>query len=186
MIFKKHSGLAGQHAFLSPSNYHWINYNEQKLEARYHSVRAAKKGTDLHELAHKAIELGIPFPKSKNTINLYVNDGIRYGMTVEQPLYYSDNCFGTADTISFKRNLLRIHDYKSGITKASHHQLEVYAALFCLEYEYSPFDIEMDLRIYQNDEVICFEIDPQNIADIMDTIIEFDLRIELMREKGMS
>ena len=31
--------------------------------------------------------------------------------------------------------ILRIHDYKSGITPAKMDQLMIYAALFCLEYK---------------------------------------------------
>ena len=34
-----------------------------------------------------------------NTAKMYVNDGIDFRMTVEQPLVYSEFCFGTADTI---------------------------------------------------------------------------------------
>ena len=181
MNFNSRSALAGQHAFLSPSNYHWINYDDQKLEARYHAARAAKRGTDLHDLAHKAIELGGRMPRSKKTINLYVNDGIGFRMSPEQPLYYSDNCFGTADTISFRKQVLRIHDLKTGITATSHHQLEVYAALFCLEYGFSPYDIEMDLRIYQNDGIRQFEPHPGVIERIMDTIVLFDARIEALK-----
>jgi hypothetical protein len=32
---------------------------------------------------------------------MYVNDAIGYNMKVEQPLYYSENCFGHADTLCF-------------------------------------------------------------------------------------
>jgi hypothetical protein len=103
-------------------------------------------------------------------------------MSPEQPLYFSDNCFGTADTISFRRDFLRIHDLKTGITQASEHQLEVYAALFCLEYDVSPFDIKMEFRIYQNDEVRVYVGNPDRIIHIMDTIIVFDRRIEELKE----
>jgi hypothetical protein len=37
--FRKHSHLEGQHAFLSPSTYHWINYDEEKLEFRYKTLK---------------------------------------------------------------------------------------------------------------------------------------------------
>ena len=85
---------------------------------------------------------------------MYVNDAIGYRMTPEQPLYYSDNCFGTADAIQFKNNVLRIHDYKSGIIPAKMEQLKIYAALFCLEYKVKPGAIRIELRIYQNDDVV--------------------------------
>ena len=181
MNFNVHSDLTGKHAFLSPSNYHWISYTDQKLEARYISAMAARRGTELHEFAHEAIRLGIKLPKSPKTLHLYVNDAIGFKMDVEQPLYYSSNCFGHADTISFRKNLLRIHDLKTGITATSEHQLEVYAALFCLEYGFSPFDIGIELRIYQNDEARTFAPYPDTIVHIMDKIVMFDQQIELMK-----
>ena len=146
MNFNKHSNLEGQHAFLSASKYHWINYDEEKLSAAYLKHLATLKGTELHDFACRCIKLSIKLPKTQNTLNLYVNDAIGYKMTPEQPLYYSDNCFGTADAISFRQNFLRIHDLKSGETPASMHQLEVYAALFCLEYHVNPEEIKIELR----------------------------------------
>lgn len=181
MNFNVHSDLTGKHAFLSPSNYHWVNYTDQKLEARFISAMAARRGTELHDFAHEAIRLGIKLPKSPKTLHLYVNDAIGFKMDVEQPLYYSSNCFGHADTISFRKNLLRIHDLKTGITATSEHQLEVYAALFCLEYGFSPFDIGIELRIYQNDEARVFAPYPDTIVHIMDKIVMFDQQIELMK-----
>lgn len=182
MNFNRHSGLEGKHAFLSPSYHHWLNYDDQKLEARYHSVRAATRGTDLHALAHEAIRLGVKLSKGNLALATYVNDAISYKMNCEQTLYYSDNCFGTADTISFRRNKLRIHDLKTGITHAKETQLEVYAAIFCLEYAISPFEIEIELRVYQRDEVRSFHPDPEVIAHIIDRIIYFDQQVELLRE----
>jgi Protein of unknown function (DUF2800) len=182
MIFNQHLELRDKHAFLSPSAYHWLNYNDQKLEARYYSVMAARRGTDLHALAHEAIRLGVKLARSNQALSTYVNDAIGYKMTCEQVLYYSDNCFGTADTIAFRRNKLRIHDLKTGITATSPKQLEVYAAIFCLEYGASPFEIEIELRIYQRDEIRVFEPIPEAIYTIMETIIDFDKQIELIKE----
>lgn len=184
MIFNSHSDLTGKHAFLSPSNYHWVNYNDQKLEARFIAAMAARRGTDLHEFAHEAIRLGIKLPNSKKTLNMYVNDAIGYKMDCEVALYYSPNCFGHADTISFRQNKLRISDLKTGISPTSNKQLEVYAALFCLEYVVSPFEIDIELRIYQRDEVQVFEPFPETIAAIMDKIVIFDQQIEALREGG--
>lgn len=181
MNFNSHSALADKHAFLSPSTYHWINYNEQKLDARWHTRQATNRGTALHDLAHKAIILGVKLSKADPTLSQYVNDGIGYKMLVEQPLYYSDNCFGTADTISFRRNMLRIHDLKTGIAQTSEKQLEVYAALFCLEYGKSPYDIQMELRIYQKGDVRIYIPNPDDIFYIMDKIIVFDQRIEMLK-----
>ena len=74
---------------------------------------------------------------------------IGFKLTPEQVLYYSSNCFGTADAISFKDKFLRIHDLKTGVIPAHVEQLEIYAALFCLEYKVKPQDIGMELRLYQ-------------------------------------
>lgn len=185
MNFNSHSAIEGKHAFLSPSNYHWVNYDDHKLEARWTAARAAARGTALHALAHQAIRLGVKLSKADKTLSMYVTDAIGYKMNVEQPLYYSDNCFGTADTISFRRNTLRIHDLKTGITLTSVRQLEVYAALFCLEYGTSPFEIGIELRIYQNDDVRVYIPDPDMLLHIMDTIIEFDKRIEAFKEEAI-
>jgi hypothetical protein len=181
VIFNTHSELYEKHAFLSPSNYHWLNYNDEKLEARFVASMAARRGTDLHNLAHEAIRLGVKLSKTNRALSTYVNDAIGFKMNCEQPLFYSVNCFGTADTISFRRAKLRIHDLKTGATRTSEHQLEVYAALFCLEYSISPFDIDIELRIYQRDEIKIFEPFAETISDIMDKIIQFDLQIEQMK-----
>jgi len=183
MEFNSHSDVTGKHAFLSPSNYHWINYTDEKLASRYTSSRAAARGTDLHNLAHEAIRLGVKLSKSNSTLSMYVNDAIGYKMNVEQPLYYSDNCFGHADCISFRLNTLRIHDLKTGVSPASVHQLEVYAAIFCLEYGIVPYDIKIELRIYQSRNVQVFTGEPDMIAEIMDCIVLFDAKIEQMKEE---
>lgn len=182
MQFNQHLGLRDKHAFLSPSNYHWLNYDSQKLEARFFTVMSARRGTDLHALAHEAIRLGVKLSRSNQAMSTYVNDAIAYRMVCEQPLYYSDNCFGTPDTIGFRRNKLRIHDLKTGIAATSEKQLEVYAALFCLEYQINPFDIEIELRIYQRDEIRVYEPNPEAIISIMEKIVEFDLQIESIKE----
>lgn len=183
MKFKKHSELEGQHAFLSASKYHWINYDEDKLSSAYLKHLATLKGTELHELACNCIRLGVKLPNNNKTLNKYVNDAIGYRMTPEQVLYFSENCFGTADAISFKKNLLRIHDLKTGVSPTSIHQLEVYAALFCLEYNYKPTDIEIELRIYQSDDILVSVPDPNDIIRIMDKIILFDKQIEKIKSE---
>jgi hypothetical protein len=143
---------------------------------------AARRGTDIHAFAHEAIRLGIKLSRSNQSLSTYVQDAIGYKMITEQMLFYSENCFGTADTISFRRNKLRIHDLKTGITATSERQLEVYAALFCLEYGASPFDIEIELRIYQRDEIRIFDSVPELILEIMEKIIDFDQQIEAIKE----
>jgi hypothetical protein len=181
MIFNAHSELLGRHAFLSPSNYHWINYTDDKLEARFISAMAARRGSDLHALAHEAIRLGVKFAKSNQSLSTYVNDAIGFKMNCEQALFYSENCFGKADTICFRRNKLRIHDLKTGIIQTSEHQLEVYAALFCLEYSVDPISIEIEMRIYQREDIRVFLPTPDTILEIMDRIVYFDQQIEMMK-----
>lgn len=117
---------------------------------------------------------------------MYINDCIRYRMTPEQMLFYSENCFGTADAIAFRYNKLRISDLKSGVVKGSVHQLEVYAAIFCLEYDKDPFGIGIELRIYQDDEVLVYDADPEDIMLIMEKIQDFDHQIETLKREEES
>lgn len=184
MNFNKHFNLEGKHAFLSASKYHWLNYDEEKLISAYQNNLAVQRGTELHDFARKAIELGIKLPKSKKTLNMYINDAIGFKMTPEQPLYYSNNCFGTADAISFRNDFLRIHDLKSGATPAHMEQLMIYAALFCLEYSVDPNQIDIELRIYQSDDVIIFNPEASDILAIMDKIIFFDKRLSQIQDEG--
>ena len=183
MIFNTHLGLEGQHAFLGASRYHWVNYDEEKLMESYSKFLATQKGTELHEFAAQCIRRCQKRPRSRKTLNMYVNDAIGYKMTPEQILYYSENCFGTADAISFRNGLLRIHDLKTGIIPAHMEQLEIYAALFCLEYKIKPIDIEMELRLYQGDEIIFYNPTAEDITPIIDKIITFDKVIDKIRER---
>ena len=95
-------------------------------------------------------------------------------MSTEVVLYYSDRFFSTADAICFRHNMLRIHDLKTGKTPVHMEQLMIYAALFCLEYKVKPEDIDMELRIYQNDEVIVHNPGYDEIVPIMEQIVRFD------------
>lgn len=174
MNFNDHSNLEGLHAFLGASNYHWLNYDKEKLIRTYNNYEAAQKGTQLHEFAALCINLKQKLPASKKSLNMYVNDAIGFRMKTEQILFYSGNCFGTADAISFYDNFLRIHDYKSGAVPAHMEQLEIYAALFCLEYKKKPIDINIELRIYQNDEIVYGEPSNERIDQIIKTIVKFD------------
>lgn len=183
MQWNKHSKLSGCHAFLGASNYHWIRYDNAKLAQAYRNDLAKQRGTELHEFAARCIELGQKLPKSKKTLNNYVNDAIGFRMTPEQVLYYSDNCFGTVDTICFRDDFLRIHDLKTGAIPAHMEQLEIYAALFCLEYGKKPGEIGMELRIYQSDDILVMEPTAEDIAPIMDKIITADRIIEKIKLK---
>ena len=117
---------------------------------------------------------------------MHVNDAIGYRMTPEQVLYYSENCFGTADAIKFSKDFLRIHDLKTGDIPAHMQQLEIYTALFCLEYGIKPGDIGIELRIYQNNEILKEVPTPEIILPIMDKIKSFDkIIVTVKKEEGI-
>lgn len=185
MNFNSHFNLAGKHAFLSASKYAWIRYDDEKLDEVYRNHQAAQRGSELHDFASQAIRLGIKMGRSQKTLNMYINDALGYRMTPEQVLYYSDNVFGTADAISFRKNMLRIHDLKNGVSKASMDQLQVYAALFCLEYNQRPADIDIELRLYQQDEIDILIPDLDDLIHIMDKIISFDKRIQALQAEEL-
>ena len=168
MKFNNHSQLSGAHAFLSASKYHWLNYSPDKLIETFRTAQAAAKGTRLHELAAEHIRLKMRMPRNKVTFNNYVNDAIGFRM---EP------------AISFDKGLLRIHDLKTGVHPAKIDQLMIYAALFCLEYDERPGAISYELRIYQNDDIQVANPEGDDIAPIMDTIIQFDKLIEKIKEE---
>lgn len=211
MNFNKHSNLEGQHAFLGASKYHWLNYDDEALIRSYINSYAQTIGTLLHEYAQKRITFklkvnsnssernaimlylqdhGVP----KTVINLgngvfenlacYVNDAIGFRMSPEIILYYSDFCYGTADSISFRDDVLRIHDLKTGFTTPSMHQLQVYAALFCLQYKVKPSDIGMELRIYQSGQDIqIYTPTPETICGVIDKITNGNKVINKLRQE---
>ena len=184
MNFNNHSMLEGKHAFLGASKYHWINYDADKVADSYSRFLAVQKGTELHDFAAQCIKLGQKLPRSKKTLNMYVNDAIGFKMTPEQVLYYSENCFGTADSISFRNGLLRIHDLKTGAIPAHMEQLMIYAALFCLEYKVKPSEIDMELRIYQSDNVFYHNPTAEDILPIMDKIVHLNKLLAKIDEEG--
>lgn len=181
MNFKKHLDLKGLHAPFSASQSAWLRYDDNRALEVYENKKAAEIGTRLHAWAKETIDLGIKQPRSKKTLYAYVNDAIGFRMSTEVVLYYSDRFFGTADAISFRNGKLRIHDLKTGkIGKIESHldQLEVYAALFCLEYRIKPGDIEMELRLYKQDEVLVHHPTVEDIVSIMDKIKHLDKILE--------
>lgn len=181
MIFAKHLNLEGLHAPFSPSQPSWLRYDDQKALDVYLNKKAAEIGTRLHAWAKETIDLGIKQPRSRKTIYAYVNDAIGFKMSTEVVLYYSDYFFGTADAISFRNGTLRIHDLKTGkVGKIESHleQLEIYAALFCLEYKVKPSEIDIELRVYKTDEVVCHNPTAEDILPIMDKIVHLNKILE--------
>lgn len=183
MNFIKHSNLEGLHAPFSASQSAWLRYDDDKIIEAFLNKKASEIGTRLHEWAAETIRLGIRQPRSRKTLAAYVNDAIGYNMTPEVVLYYSDKFFGTADAISFKNNMLRIHDLKTGRGKVKMDQLMIYAALFCLEYKYKPGEIDIELRIYQNDDMIIHKPEADEILPIMDKIVKYDKLLSKIEEE---
>ena|ERR1044072_2122133 len=184
MRWFRHTNFEGMHSkHLSASKYHWLNYDDDKFDRVYAMRKAAELGTKKHVLAAMCIELGQPLRNDGTTLSLYVNHAIGFRMRPEQPLVWSPRAFGTADAVCFreqkgkKRPLLRIHDLKTGLELTSFKQLECYAALFCLEYRVEPFDIDIELRIYQNDDFRVHVPDPDDIKHIMENYKRRDKRV---------
>ena len=181
MIFNKHLKLEGLHAPFSASQSAWLRYDDDKAVEVFENKKSAEMGTRIHAWAKETIDLGIKQPRSNKTLYAYVNDAIGYKMSTEVVLYYSDYFFGTADAISFRNNVLRIHDLKTGSSgKIENHieQLEVYAALFCLEYRVKPGEIKMELRVYKSDEVLVHTPTAEDILPIMDKIVSLNKILE--------
>lgn len=214
MNFIRHSDLEGKHAFLSASQWRWLNDDKEDLIRRLCSYYAKDIGTILHEIAAKHIKYrikvnrydkknimlellahGIPgvvidnidFDDIFENFMVYVNDGVGFKMHPEVVLFYSENAFGTADAIKYDENeqFLRIHDYKSGSTPAKMEQLLIYAALFCLEYRIKPMSLSgIELRIYQSNEVIYHNPELDEIAPVIDKIVTFDKFLKQVRQEG--
>lgn len=182
MNFNKHSELDGKHAILSPSKPYWLNYSQDQMANYLRSQRAAQEGTELHEIAASLIRKGLKLRGSTQTLTAYVNDAIGYGMTPEVALKYSDTCFGHADAVDFNHGVLRIHDLKTGSGPVHMEQLEIYAALFLLEYEralgVNPLNTKVNLRIYQNDDIQEYSPDKDRMESLIYGIKERDAWVQ--------
>lgn len=209
MNSKDHSELRGTHAILSASKYTWLKYTDEQLYSNYVSSHAQQLGTCLHDLACDLITERIKLNKNdrhlvlhhlaknhipRNVYDLdfiypnfmsYVNDAIGYRMQAEQVVYYSENAYGTADALDFRNKLLRIFDYKSGTTPAHMEQLMIYAAYYCLEHNIKPGSIDIELRIYQSNDIAICNPSAEDILPIMDRIISADKFISKLRAEGM-
>ena len=203
MIWKNHSNLTGRHAKLSPSqSVRWAtkDLNNDDVFKMINSGYSQEIGTLLHEYAEQCIRFSLKMTKyskrdvlkhllinriPRNVANeyvercfdnllLYVNDAIGFRMDPEVILWYSDYIFGTADAIMFRDNKLQIHDLKTGLKPAHMEQLLTYAALFCLEYKIKPVDIDIELRIYQLEEVIVHKPETDEIVPIIDKIVTYN------------
>jgi len=178
MIWKDYSQLRAKHAFLSPSRYAWLNYDTEKLVRTYKNQERVRLGTQYHKLAEDLIRLAVRVKDTEASFNAFVNDAIGYRMEPEAVLFYSRNCFGTADAISYDESAgrLRIHDLKTGVSPGSIHQLMIYAGLFVLDYDVVP--AEVILRIYQSSEVVEHIPTTEAVKGVADQIIAADRIIE--------
>ena len=188
MRFNRHSALEGKHSFLSPSKASWLRYDDQKLERVFVEHLAHLRGVEEHDFAARAIKLGHRMEDNPLTLNMYVNDSIGWRLKPEVSLYWSDVCFGTADAIGYQesKRLLRISDLKTGKSATKMDQLIVYGAIFCLEYEIKPWEIDTELRIYQSNKVIYHEPDPDEIFHAMDRILVGTRLLEAIRAEQLS
>lgn len=186
MRWNNHFQLEGQHAFLSASKHSWLNYDDEKLVSSYFNFLATQRGTELHAIAADLIAHKIKVKETHKTFNMYVNDAIGFRLEPEKVLFYSDNCFGTADAIRYdeRNHFLRIHDLKTGVTPASMDQLYIYAGLFFLEYDIDVKSTEIELRIYQNDDILISNPGLDEIVPVMDKIISSDKIIEQIKREG--
>lgn len=175
----------GEHAFLGASNHAWYNYDDEKLVRIYINKLAASRGTALHDLACELIKLKVRLPENGSTLSLYVNDAIRYGLRPEEKLFYSKFAYGTADCIDFKDGVLMVSDLKTGKTKVSFLQLFIYAALFLLCYpEIALKNVKrIELRIYQNNEILMETPEIDEILPVMDKIKRYSRILEELEEK---
>ena len=171
MNFNRHFELKDKHAILSPSKPYWLGYSPEQIRNYILSQKAAARGVRLHDLAARLIDEGLKLRGSTQTLVSYVNDAIGYGMTPEVGLKYTDNCFGHADAIEFSHGVLRIHDLKTGTGPVHMEQLEIYAALFLLEYErvlgVNPLNTKVNLRIYQNDDIQEYSPDKDRMEEVI-------------------
>lgn len=170
----------GEHAFLGASNHAWYNYDDEKLLKVYVSKLAASRGTQLHDLACKLIKMKVSLPEDGSTLSLYVNDAIQFSLRPEEKLFYSKYAYGTADAIDFSNGVLKVSDLKTGKTKVSFLQLKIYASLFLLCYPEIPLKMvkKVELRIYQNNEILLEEPEIDEILPVMDKIKRYSKILE--------
>lgn len=118
-IFNDHKDLKGSHALFSPSQYSWINYDEEKVIDKIRSQYRSSIGSEIHEYSADEITL---FHKKSNIRAIsqeiesyiyekYKNDAPNYGLTLIKHLgYIQKEVFETVkyyvnDGIAYKMNV---------------------------------------------------------------------------------
>lgn len=123
--------------------------------------------------------------KCFSNLMTYIKDANGFRLDPEVDLKYSDDFYGTADAILYKKGeFLRIHDLKTGSNPASLRQLEIYAAFCCLEYNIDPSSVMIELRIYQNDEILVGNPSGEVIKELMDRIRKTKVVFEKIKKEG--
>lgn len=180
-----------KHAMFSPSEKSWVNYDRDKIVARYDQVMAVERGTQLHEFAATAIKLKMLLDPSMGVIADYVQDCITLNVETEQEVIYTPEINGTADAIKYDpyENRLYVFDLKTGQSKASIVQLQIYAAIWCAYNGKNPLSMKFDLRIYHNQypERNCSEEDENlsnRIYDIIEQMNYIDMVVGEIRNGG--
>ena len=161
-----------------------ITMKEKLPKTTNNIIKSVKYGIfGMEGVSQELVDFISVLPKEVfETLRIYVEDCIGFRMEPEKLLHYTDNCFGTADAISFEGNILRISDLKTGDTPAHMEQLFVYDALFCLEYHFRPDQIKIENRLYQFGEVQeLLEVPSELILDYMNNIIKKDKIIQQIR-----
>lgn len=188
MEWNDHWRLEGRHATLSPSGYHWLNYDADKMRRVTWNNYSKEDGTKMHELASNMILYNIMPEDNENALNQFVIDALtmfKEPMSSEILLYYSDECFGTADAIYYdkEKKHLQVHDLKTGVSKPSFKQLWIYCALFCLEYDKKPEKMTFECRLYQLGAMDIDAPGPKDIRNIMNQIVSMSNVIEGVRHE---
>lgn len=214
MIWNEHSELRGRHAIFAPSNPSFLNYSlerdsEDIIFQRFAAQYAAQIGTITHEFAQERITYNQKLHKTNKSDLLirllkagvppividmdyifsnlipYVNDSISFRMDPEVVLRYSENCFGTVDTICYRDKELRINDLKTGRSAVHMDQLLIYAALFFFEYKpVAPETTTTILRIYQANEIVEDRPEPERIRAAMSQISSLDKLVDRWKSEG--
>ncbi len=164
-------------------------YAENAIRYRIKILKSDKKELRKWLLMHNIPENIVVYYVDRTFPNLmmYVNDAIGYRMDTEVPVSYSaipmaefkshgklPPIFGHADALRFKKSQLMIFDLKTGLSPVHMEQLMTYAALYCLQEKLKPGCIDIELRIYQNNEAKIHTPTAEEILPIMDRIVAYD------------
>ena len=167
-------------AELGTEIHEWVSIQIQ-LGQTVSSPRAAEKGVRTHIFTkyqsapdyRDVLIFSLDFLPAAvfGTVKSFVNDAVGFRMNSEEKIEYSSLFWGTSDAVKFSNNELLVFDLKTGAKPAKTDQLLVYAGLYCLQHNHKPSKLKTELRIYQNNEILVNEPEPEVIQDVMDRIV---------------